>query len=145
MSGSAYPDVLHEGINPIVIKSRSVPAGTFLLRRAHYLKEIEQEMLLSAEQRQALLNLVKADNLDAKKKMIDHYMRLVAGIAMSYANHGVEFLVLVRKGTTGLIHALENFDLAGSLFWVYAKRCIRERIERVILTSNCQASAFPVC
>jgi len=55
MKEPAYPEVLHEdyGINPILIEKLVVPSGTFSLRRSHYFKEIEQILLLNAEQRQA--------------------------------------------------------------------------------------------
>lgn len=143
MTGLAYSAVVHEdyGIAPIVIESRVVPAGTFQLRRTHYFKEVEQGMLLSAEQRQALVRLIKADNFDAKQKVISHNLRLVAGIAMRYANRGVEFLELVRAGIMGFIHALEKFEAEGSFrFLVYARWCIRAYIERTIMgRSNCQS------
>lgn len=142
MTGSAFSEVVDEdyGVAPIVIESRVVPAGTYALRRTHYLNEIEQGMLLSAEQRQALVNLIKADDFDAKQKVICHNLRLVAGIAMRYANRGVEFLDLVSVGIMGLIHALEKFELEGCIrFPVYARWCIRENIERAIMDRNsCQ-------
>jgi len=139
MTGSAYPEISREDydISPIVIESRLVEAGTFSLRRAHYLNEIEQEMLLSAEQREALINLIKADDFDAKQKVISHNLRLVAGIAKRYVNRGVEFLDLVSEGIMGLIHALEKFELEGGIrFPVYARWCIRENIERAIMNRN---------
>lgn len=139
MTGSAYLEVSHEkyGVNPIVIKNRVVSAGTFPLRRTHYLNKIEQGLLLDAEQRLALISLIKADDLDAKQKLLAHNLRLVAGIAMRYANRGVEFLDLVREGTVGLIRALEKFELEGGFrFSVYARWCIRESIERAIMTKT---------
>ncbi len=139
MTGSAYPEISREDydINPIVFESRVVEAGTFSLRRTHYLNEIEQGMLLSAEQRQSLINLIKADDFDAKQKVIAHNLRLVAGIAMRYVNRGVEFLDLVSEGIMGLIHALEKFELEGGIrFPVYARWCIRENIERAIMNRN---------
>jgi DNA-directed RNA polymerase sigma subunit (sigma70/sigma32) len=139
VTGSASPEVVDEGygVAPIVIESRVVPTGTYALRRIHYLNEIEQGMLLSAEQRQALVNLIKADDFDAKQKVIFHNLRLVAGIAMRYANRGIEFLDLVSVGIMGLIHALEKFELEGGIrFPVYARWCIRENIERAIMDRN---------
>jgi len=136
MTGSACPEILRKNdeSNPIVIENLSVPTGTFSLRRTHYINEIEQGMLLSAEQRQLLVNLIKADDFDAKQKVISHNLRLVAGIAMRYANRGVEFLDLVSAGIKGLIHALERFELEGGIrFTVYARWCIRENIERAIM------------
>ena len=142
MTASAYPEALHEnyGVNPIVIEKRAVPAGAFPLKRTHYLNEIEHGLLLNAEQRQALISLIKADGFEAKQKVIAHNLRLVAGIAMRYANRGVEFLDLVREGTVGLIHALDKFELEGGFrFAVYARLCIRDYIERAIMNrSNCQ-------
>jgi len=134
----ALPRNNHE-FNPIAVESQAIPTGTFTLRRAHYLNKIEHELLLSAEQRQALVSLIKEGDLDAKQKVIAHNLRLVAGIAMRYVNRGVEFLDLVNEGIVGLIHALEKFDLEGSFrFSVYARWCIRENIERAIFSRiNC--------
>jgi hypothetical protein len=45
MTGSAFPRVLHEDycVDPAAIGNWGVPAGTFLLRRTHYLNEIERD------------------------------------------------------------------------------------------------------
>jgi RNA polymerase nonessential primary-like sigma factor len=99
--------------------------------------EVLQKPLLSAQQRLALMNLVKADNPDAKKQVIAHNLRLVVNIAKRYSNHGMALLDLVREGTLGLIHALENFELEGGFrFATYAAQCVRQRIERAIINHN---------
>ena len=143
MPESVEPNILRgdDRINPIVVESCAVRAGgTFALRRTHYLNEIEQGLTFSVEQRQALAKLIKGGDIDAKQKVIANNLRLVAGIAMSYVNRGVEFLDLISEGTMGLIQALDKFELEGSLrFQVYARWCIRENIERAIMTQkNCQ-------
>ena len=149
MTASAYPEVLYGNysVNPIVIEKRVVPAGIYPLRRTHYLNEIEQGLLLSAEQQQSLVNLIKADDFDTKQKVIAHNLRLVAGIAMRYANRGVEFLDLVREGTIGLIHALDKFELEGGFrFAVYARLHIRAYIERAIMSrSNYNYQSIGTC
>jgi RNA polymerase nonessential primary-like sigma factor len=90
--------------------------------------------LLSPQQRLALLNLVKEDDPIAKHHVIVHNLRLVVNIAKRYSDHGVALLDLVREGTIGLIHALENFELEGGFrFASYAAQCVRQSIERSIM------------
>ncbi len=140
MAGTVYPEAFREDrlINPIIVGTPPVRTGTFAFRRGHYLNEIERGLLLSAEQRHALLHLIKEGDFDAKQKVIAHNLRLVAGIAMRYANRGVDFMVLVSEGIMGLINALENFEREGSFrFSVYARLCIRENIERAVHSQNC--------
>lgn len=63
---------------------------------------------------------------------------LVNIIAQRYAERGVELPDLIRQGSLGLDHALENFELeGGQRFSTYAARCIRRNIEHAI---TCQQS-----
>lgn len=142
MTGLSCPEVLRaeHGIYPAMMEKRVASSGAFSLRRTRYLEEIEQGLLLSAEQYQALSILIKGGDFEAKQKVIAHNLRLVAGIAMHYANRGVEFVDLVSEGVMGLIHALEKFELEGGFrFSSYARGHIRENIERAIMNrTNCR-------
>jgi RNA polymerase nonessential primary-like sigma factor len=95
---------------------------------------VSQKPLLSAQQQLALMSLVKVDDPVAKQHVIAHNLRLVVNIAKRYSDHGVALLELVREGTMGLIHALENFELEGGFrFAAYAAQCVRHNIERAIM------------
>ena len=126
MMGSVY---LEGGVFPKGEKHDSASAGTeasslskgsFSLRRAHYFNDIWHE------------------------KIISHNLRLslVDNIAMHYINRGVELPDLIKEGNLGLTHALENFELeGGSRFSTYAARCIRQNIERAIISAIGLSSA----
>ena len=94
-----------------------------------------QKLLLSTQQHLALMTLVKIDDPEEKRQVIAHNLRLVINIAKRYGDRGVELLDLVREGTMGLIHALENFELEGGFrFAAYAARCVRRNIELAIVS-----------
>jgi DNA-directed RNA polymerase sigma subunit (sigma70/sigma32) len=94
-------------------------------------------LLLSAEQQQELIKLVREGNAAAKQKMISHNMQLVLDIVKRYVNSGVAPLDLVREGNLGLIHALEKLELEdGFRFSTYAASCIRQNIERAVMKRN---------
>ena len=96
-----------------------------------------QKFLLSSQQYLALENLVKVDDPEEKRQVIAHNLRLVISIAKRYGDRGVELLDLVREGTMGLIHALENFELEGGFrFASYAAQCVRRNIEHAIKNNN---------
>jgi hypothetical protein len=140
MQRSIYPAILTDDYNvaPIKIRNQLITAGTFSLRRTKYLNEIESGLLLNTELRLALISLIKADDFDAKQKMLARNLRLVANIAMRYVNRGVEFLDLVREVLW------DSFMRWGNLKWkeisiflftpggAYAKT-----IEHVIMTRTC--------
>ena len=119
----------------------SASAGTFSLRRAHYLTKTGKPLLtaeqLTAEQQRALIELIRKGDAGARRKMIAHNMHLVLDFARHYANRGPLLFDLVREGNQGLIHALEKFEPEGDLsFSGYAALCIRQHIECAIMSRN---------
>lgn len=93
-----------------------------------------QRSLLSNQQHQALMNLVKVNDPDTKQQVIDHNLRTVVNIAKRYSDHGVALLELIREGNRGLIHAMETFGLEGGFrFAAYAAHCVRQNIECTIM------------
>lgn len=145
MNAPAYlqEDVLldtHE-LKTVGVGDISASPGTFLLRRTHYFKETGQsdetgyELPLSTEQQQALTNLFRNGDTDAKQRMILH--NLMVNLARHYANRGVALSDLVKKGNQGLIYAMERFDVkSGFCFSIYALQCIGQYIERFISQQN---------
>lgn len=84
-------------------------------RRAHYANDIWHEKIISCNLRVALVDK----------------------IARRYVNRGVALSDLIREGNLGLTHALENFETeGGSRFSTYATRCIRQNIERAIISQS---------
>ncbi|OGT07982.1 MAG: hypothetical protein A3J49_14395 [Gallionellales bacterium RIFCSPHIGHO2_02_FULL_57_16] len=115
-------------------------AGTFSFRRAHYLTKTGMPLAaepLTAEQQQALIELIREGDAGARRKMIANSMHLVLDFARHYANRGPLLLDLVREGNQGLIRALEKFEPEGGLsFSGYAALCVRQHIERAIMNWN---------
>jgi RNA polymerase nonessential primary-like sigma factor len=99
--------------------------------------DILLQPLLTTQQQLALLKLIKEDDPDKKQQVIAQNLRLVVNIAKRYSDRGVALFDLVREGTMGLIHALENFELEGGFrFAAYAARCVHQNIERAIMSQK---------
>lgn len=83
---------------------------------------------LSKEKEKEYLLLAKQGNKDAKDKLIEHNLRLVAHIAKKYANYG-DNDELISVGSLGLIKAIDSYDVEkGAGLATYASRCIENEI-----------------
>ena len=66
---------------------------------------------------------------EARDRLIEHNLRLVANIAKKYAGSPQENDELISTGTIGLIKAVNTFDYTkGARFATYASRCIENEI-----------------
>lgn len=82
-------------------------------------KEDEISYVLKAE---------KGDN-EARKKLIEHNLRLVVFLAKKYENTGVDLEDLVSIGTIGLIKGVNTYKLDKNIkLATYASRCIDNEI-----------------
>ena len=98
-----------------------------------YLKEIGQVKLLSAEEEVELAKRVSEGDQEAKNKLTEANLRLVASIAKKYSGRGLHILDLIQEGNTGLIRAVDKFDWTkGNKFSTYATWWIRQAITRAI-------------
>jgi DNA-directed RNA polymerase sigma subunit (sigma70/sigma32) len=105
--------------------------GTFALRR---------DQQSSADQVQ-LIELYRAGNDYAKRKLRAENMQRVIDVVKCYANRGVTFLDLILAGNQGLDQALDKFvPEEGISFPVFAEQCICENIEHAIMGRGNQAS-----
>ena len=80
---------------------------------------------LTPEQESDCLARVKNGDLEAKKELILHNMRLVAHVAKKYQNSEEDMEDLISIGTIGLMKAIATYreDYGGRLA-TYAARCI---------------------
>jgi RNA polymerase nonessential primary-like sigma factor len=102
-----------------------------------YLNEIDQHVLLDAEEESTLARAFAAGDFTARQRLIQHNLRLVVSIAKHYTNRGVALPDLIEEGNLGLIHALEKFDVArGFRFTTYATWWIRQSVERAIMNQS---------
>lgn len=99
-----------------------------------YMRQIHTVPLLSPEQELYLAKRVENGDENAKNKLIESNLRLVASIARKYiGKSSLSFLDLVQEGNLGLIKAVEKYDYTrGYKFSTYATYWIKQAISRAI-------------
>ena len=84
---------------------------------------------LSANEEQECFKKLSCGDQDARNKLIEHNLRLVAHIVKKYAGSTCDAEDLLSIGTIGLIKAVSTFSYEkGSKFATYASRCIDNEI-----------------
>lgn len=84
---------------------------------------------LSAEQESDLLQKMQAGDLNARNKLIEHNLRLVAHIVKKYYTSSEDPDDLISIGTIGLIKGISTFDSSKKVrLATYASRCIENEI-----------------
>lgn len=87
---------------------------------------------LSAQEEAECLRLMAEGNEDAKNRLIEHNLRLVAHIAKKYASAAQcqsDSEDLLSIGTIGLIKGINSFDASkGTRLATYAARCVENEI-----------------
>ncbi|WP_051189036.1 RNA polymerase sporulation sigma factor SigK [Halalkalibacillus halophilus] len=84
---------------------------------------------LSKEDEAYYLEQLAKGDLDARNKLIEHNLRLVAHIAKKYENNKEEQEDLISIGTIGLIKGVESFSVGkGTKLATYVARCIDNEI-----------------
>ena len=80
---------------------------------------------LSAKEEAECFSKLREGDSDAKARLIEHNLRLVAHITKKYYATGGDQDDLISIGTIGLIKAVNSFKSdKGSRFATYASRCI---------------------
>ena len=93
--------------------------------------------VLSGEEENELLNKWKNKDFEARNKLIEHNLRLVAHIIKKFDNTGIEKDDLLSIGTFGLIKAIDTFNFeASNKLATYAARCIENEILMYIRTNK---------
>ncbi len=84
---------------------------------------------LSAQKEEKLLEESSKGNLDARNKLIEHNLRLVAHIVKKYYAPDCDPDDLISIGTVGLIKAVSTFKATkGIRLATYASRCIENEL-----------------
>ena len=82
--------------------------------------------LSKKEEEECFVQMGNGDK-NAKNKLIEHNLRLVAHIVKKYSTNISEQDELISIGTIGLIKAVSTFDYSkGTRFATYASRCIEK-------------------
>ncbi|MGM9522357.1 MAG: RNA polymerase sporulation sigma factor SigE [Oscillospiraceae bacterium] len=96
---------------------------------------------LSKDEEAAVLLELKNGEPGAKRKLIEHNLRLVVYIARRFENTGINLEDLVSIGTIGLIKAINTFDCGKNIkLATYASRCIENEILMYLRKTNSQKS-----
>ena len=84
---------------------------------------------LSSEEEKTCLQKYKNGDINAKNKIIEHNLRLVAHIVKKYSSNPEEQDDLISIGTIGLIKGVNSFDESkGIKLATYASKCIENEI-----------------
>lgn len=84
---------------------------------------------LDAKEEEALFAEFRGGNRQARDKLIEHNLRLVAHIVKKYSQPEKDNEDLLSIGTVGLIKAVDSFDGAkGIRLGTYAARCIENEL-----------------
>lgn len=91
---------------------------------------------LSDAEEAEYLEKMKNGDIEARNKLIEHNLRLVAHIVKKYAKTQEEGEELISIGTIGLIKGITSFDNSkGTRLATYAARCIENEI-LMLMRSN---------
>ena len=84
---------------------------------------------LSAKEEKKALEQMASGDTEAKNRLIEHNLRLVANIIKKYYSRSKDQDDPISIGTIGLIKAVSTFDYSkGTRFATYASRCIENAI-----------------
>lgn len=84
---------------------------------------------LSEKDEQECLAKARMGDIEARNKLVEHNLRLVAHIVKKYYGSGAEQDDLVSIGTIGLIKAINTFDTDKNIrLSSYASRCIENEV-----------------
>ena len=92
---------------------------------------------LSNEEEEELLSKLDDNNIEARKILVEHNLRLVVYIAKKFENTGVDLEDLISIGTIGLMKAINTFNNKKNIkLATYASRCIEYEILMFLRRSN---------
>ena len=105
----------------------------------HYIggAEVLPPPLEEEEEAFCIMGLGSEKPEEARKKLIEHNLRLVVYIAKKFDNTGVGVEDLISIGTIGLIKGINTFDPAKKIkLATYASRCIENEILMYLRRTN---------
>ena len=95
---------------------------------AYLYNSVFPPLLSEAEERDCIAKMAEGDE-EARNKLIEHNLRLVAHICKKFENTGVDKDDLISIGTIGLIKGINTFSPdKGAKLATYAARCIENAI-----------------
>ena len=108
------------------------PAG--VATTARYLDELGRRPLPPAEAERDLLRAAQRGEAQARGRLVEAYMPLIASVARMYRGSAqVDRVELLQEGVVGLLRALERYDAdRGTPFWAYAAWWVRQAMQQLV-------------
>ena len=92
---------------------------------------------LSAKEERECVEKMENGDIEARNKLIEHNLRLVAHIAKKYSGSVRDSEDLISLGTIGLIKGISSYDSSkGTRLATYAARCIENEILMLMRSSK---------
>ena len=119
---------------PTTTKSR--PSSRLQTPLETYLREINETVLLTADEEKSLSRAITAGDGAARDRMVRANLRLVVNIARGYSGKGLPLQDLIEDGNLGLLRAVEGFDPdMNTRFSTYASFWIKQSIKRALVNT----------
>ena len=92
---------------------------------------------LTSEEEEKYINLMLMGDKDARNKLIEHNLRLVAHIVKKFDSKSIDQDDLISIGTIGLIKGVDSYSLKhGTKITTYCARCIENEILMYFRSNN---------
>ena len=92
---------------------------------------------LSSEDEEKYIKLLQMGDKDARNKLIEHNLRLVAHIVKKFDSKNIDQDDLISIGTIGLIKGVDSFSSShGTKITTYCARCIENEILMYFRSNN---------
>jgi RNA polymerase primary sigma factor len=111
--------------------------GQFRMPLALYMRDVRGFPLLTRDEERRMTVAMARGDSEARRRVVEHNLRLVLAVALRHAGRGVPVEDLVQEGNLGLLHAAEKYDPDyGCKFSTYAYRWILDGVVRAIRRSK---------
>ena len=92
---------------------------------------------LSSEEEEKYIQLLQMGDKEARNKLIEHNLRLVAHIVKKFDSRSVDQDDLISIGTIGLIKGIDSYSMShGTKITTYCARCIENEILMYFRSNN---------
>ncbi len=103
---------------------------------ASYSNQVFKDPLTEQEEQEAIQQMQQG-NKEARNKLIEHNLRLVAHIVKKFDYHTMDFDDLISIGTIGLIKGVDTFtSTKGNRLTTYCAKCIQNEILMYFRANN---------
>ncbi|MBR2343409.1 MAG: sigma-70 family RNA polymerase sigma factor [Clostridia bacterium] len=136
--------MLYKGFSGLVFRFKSLLSRIFHISERYYINGSETlPPPLPTEEEERLIEQI--DSPEARRRLVEHNLRLVAYIAKRFENTGANIEELISIGTVGLMKAVSTFKCDKNIkLATYASRCIENEILMYLRKSTVQKRAISI-